>query len=58
MASNSFDTTTGLLLAIEASPTGLLVSDADGTIRLVNRELERAVRLQPRARSSDNAPTC
>jgi len=41
VASNSFDTTTGLLLAIEASPTGLLVSDADGTIRLVNRELER-----------------
>ena len=40
-ASNSFDTTTGLLLAIEASPTGLLVSDADGTIQLVNRELER-----------------
>jgi formate hydrogenlyase transcriptional activator len=41
VASHSFDTTTGLLLAIEASPAGLLVSDADGTIRLVNRELER-----------------
>ena len=41
MAPESFDTAATLKLAIEASPTGLLVTDIEGTIRLVNAELER-----------------
>jgi PAS domain S-box-containing protein len=35
------DTTRHLHLAVEASPTGILVAGPDGTIVLVNRELER-----------------
>ena len=37
----SFDTTATFQLAIEASPAGVLVTDAEGTIHLVNAELER-----------------
>ena len=36
-----FDTAGTLQLAIEASPNGVLVTDAEGTIHLVNAELER-----------------
>ena len=41
VAHDVFDTTETFQLAIEASPTGVLVTDADGTIHLVNSELER-----------------
>jgi len=41
VASFNFDSTASARLAIEASPMGLLVTDADGTIQLVNSELER-----------------
>ena len=36
-----FDTAGTLRLAIEASPNGLLVTDAEGTIQAANTELER-----------------
>ena len=41
VAHDRFDATATFQLAIEASPTGVLVTDAEGTIHLVNAELER-----------------
>jgi formate hydrogenlyase transcriptional activator len=41
VASDGFDTAATFRLAIEASPTGVLMTDATGTIYLVNAELER-----------------
>ena len=41
VAHDRFDATETFQLAIEASPTGVLVTDAAGTIQLVNTELER-----------------
>ena len=41
VAHDGFDATATFQLAIEASPAGVLVTDAAGTIHLVNAELER-----------------
>ena len=41
VAHDRFDAAETFQLAIEASPTGVLVTDAAGTIHLVNAELER-----------------
>ena len=41
VARDDFDTAATYQLAIEASPNGVLVTDAEGTIHLVNSELER-----------------
>ena len=41
VAHDRFDATEAFQLAIEASPAGVLVTDAAGTIHLVNAELER-----------------
>ena len=41
VARDDFDTAATYQLAIEASPSGVLVTDAEGTIHLVNSELER-----------------
>jgi formate hydrogenlyase transcriptional activator len=41
VAGSGIDTSGSFQLAIEASPTGILVVDSEGRIMLVNRELER-----------------
>ena len=48
VAHDRFDAAATYQLAIEASPTGVLVMDAEGTIHLVNAELERQIRLRAR----------
>ncbi len=41
VARDDFDTAATCELAIETSPSGVLVTDAEGTIHLVNSALER-----------------